>query len=183
MGPVLTRGPGVPGPRESRDLGLIHFSAHSRAALNCPSSLTLSLQCREREGVRGGPSHLQREEPLLPLPPRVPCTPVGGGEPQPRPVLSVSAVLATINMKGFKVDSFKHLYKLQVGGGRGPGQSCSRTGLGPSFGTAAACIRQCGERLPGGPEGQRGVNVDAGCGAVAKNSPQRCAGQLCPLAP
>ena len=180
MDTVLTREPGV--PRESRNLGLIHFSAHSRAALNCPS-LTLSLQCREREGVSGGPSHRQREEPLLPLPPRAPSTPVRGGEPQQRPVLSVSAVLATINMKGFKVDSLKHLYQLQVGGGRGPGQSCSRAGLGPSFGTAATCVGQCGERLPGGREGQQGVNMDAGCGAVAENSPQRCAGQLCPLAP
>ena len=180
MDAVLTREPGVPCPRESCDLGLIHFSAHSRAALNCPSSLTLSLQCREREGVSRGPSHQQREEPLLPLPPRAPSTPVRGGEPQQRPVLSVSAVLATINMKGFKVDSFKHLYQLQVGGGRGPGQSCSRTGLGPSFGTAVTCTGQCGERLPGGREGQRGVSMDAGCGAVAEDSPQRCAGQLCP---
>ena len=151
--------------------------------MNCPSSLTLSPKCQGREGMSGSPSHVQREEPLLPLPPRAPPTHVRGGEPQQPPVLSVSAVLASINMKGFKVDSFKHLYKLQVGGGCGPGQSCSRTGLGPSFRTRATCLGQCGECLPGGPKGQRGVNVDAWHGAVAKKSPWRCAGQLCPLAP
>lgn len=102
--------------------------------------------------------------------------------PNSTPVLPVSAVLASINVKEFKVDSFKHLYKLQVGGGRGPGQSCSRTGLGPSFWTGAACLGQCRECLPGGPKGQSRVNVGAWRGAVAEKSPQRHAGQLCPLA-
>ena len=116
-------------------------------------------------------------------PPSGPPPPRHGWRAQQPPVLSVSAVLASITMKRFKVDSFKHLYKLQVGGGRGPRQSCSRTGLGPSFRTGAACLGQSRECLPGGPKGQSGVNVDAWRGAVAKKSPQRCAGQLCPLAP
>ena len=43
--------------------------------MNCLSSLTLSPKCQGCEGMNRGPSHLQREELLLPLPPRVPPNP------------------------------------------------------------------------------------------------------------